>query len=478
MPTTDRVSGRRSRRLRSGDIVHDDRGEALELVEEIGGGGQGTVWSLTGGRAAAKIAKPGSGMAADRLRARLAAVRRFDLSGVPIAQPLSLLTGDHVGYTMELLDAMISLGSLAVPEPDIKEWFIRTGGLARRLRLLALAAEAFVRLHARGLAYGDISPGNVLVSADSGHDQVWLIDPDNLSAEVGTGDPAYFTPGYGAPELVTGRSGQDSLTDVFSFAVLAFQVLSLAHPFQGDGVYDDPVRLEEAAFAGRLPWIDHSTDDGNRSRLGLDRSIVLTRGLRALARRTFEGGLHHPAQRPGMEEWQDKLEQAALLMVTCPGCASSFHGGEDQCPWCFRERPSILRCDVRGYLPAGSVPGTSDECETGRLRSLLLTGRQAQTVRARTALLHLDRGPADIPVDPGEPVVRLEWDGRGQLTVQRIGRHSARMVDRTSGRSIPLSSGDIWPFDMSETGRWTIHFGPPGEPHRFMEILQSRRGAR
>ncbi|GAA1888903.1 protein kinase domain-containing protein [Actinomadura bangladeshensis] len=478
MPTADKVSGRRSRRLRPGDILHDDRGEALELVEEIGGGGQGTVWSLTGGRAAVKIVKPGTGMAPDRLRGRLAAVRRYDLAGIPIARPLSLLTGDHVGYTMELLDAMTNLGSLAAPEADVKDWFVRTGGLARRLRLLALAAEAFARLHARGLAYGDISPGNVLVSANSGHDQVWLIDPDNLSVESGGGEPVYFTRGYGAPEVVDDHAGQDSLTDVYSFAVLAFEILTLVHPFQGDAVYADPERLEEAAFAGRLPWIDHSSDDGNRSSLGLARPTVLTRGLQTLARRTFEDGLRRPARRPGMEEWHDKLHQAALLMVPCPDCASTYHGAEARCPWCGRERPPILRCDVHGRLPAGCVPGTDGECETDRLLSLLLSPRQAQTVRARTAVLHLDRGPADLPIDPGEPVVQLDWDGRARVTVQRVGRHPTRMVDRIMHRSIPLGTGDIWPIDMDETGQWSIHFGPPDEPHRFLRLLRSRQGAR
>ena len=78
--------------------------------------------------------------------------------------------------------------------------------------------------------------------------------------------------------MLSGAGVQDSLTDAFSFAVLAFQILVLAHPLIGDAVYRDPGRLEPLAFRGDLPWIDHPTNDGNRSSQGLDRGLVLTKG--------------------------------------------------------------------------------------------------------------------------------------------------------------------------------------------------------
>ena len=57
--------GRRARRQhRPGDIVVDDRGEALELRDELGGGGQGTVWSLPGDQAAVKILRADAGVSA------------------------------------------------------------------------------------------------------------------------------------------------------------------------------------------------------------------------------------------------------------------------------------------------------------------------------------------------------------------------------------------------------------------------------
>jgi hypothetical protein len=46
---------------------------------------------------------------------------------------------------------------------------------------LAHAAEALAMLHGQGLAYGDLSAGNVLVSHAITEAEVWLIDSDNVA---------------------------------------------------------------------------------------------------------------------------------------------------------------------------------------------------------------------------------------------------------------------------------------------------------
>jgi DNA-binding helix-hairpin-helix protein with protein kinase domain len=314
-------AGARTRRtLRAGDIVHDEFGNPLQLLERLGRGGQGEVWSVYGGRAAVKVLTKAKGQDSERLRTRLAVVRRFDLSGISIARPLAMLGADRVGYAMELLADMVGIGALAVvPSQDVSnavDWYRRTGGLRRRLRLLTLAADALGTLHGRAIIYGDISPSNVLVSRGSGYEQVWLIDPDNLVVESSPIDESSYSPGYGAPELIAAQTGCTTSTDVFSFAVLAFQVLTLIHPFRGDQVYADPA-LEEEAFSGRMPWIDHHTDGSNRTRFGLARDSVLTKGLSTQFRRTFEAGLHEPDNRPLMSELRTKLDQAALATMYC-----------------------------------------------------------------------------------------------------------------------------------------------------------------
>lgn len=82
--------------------------------------------------------------------------------------------------------------------------------------------------------------------------EAWLIDLDNLCTHSEPGR-AVFTPYYGAPEIVTGRSGATSLSDAWAFAVLAFNALTLLHPLCGDLVRDGEPELEEQALTGQVP---------------------------------------------------------------------------------------------------------------------------------------------------------------------------------------------------------------------------------
>ena len=75
--------------------------------------------------------------------------------------------------------------------------FIDSGGLAKRLRLLERLCATLSKLHGRGLAYGDLSPGNIFVSRSKEHAEVWLIDCDNISLLSREGGQKIYTPDYG-----------------------------------------------------------------------------------------------------------------------------------------------------------------------------------------------------------------------------------------------------------------------------------------
>lgn len=469
-------TARVSRPLRAGDVVQDEYGTALELVSPIGRGGQGEVWSIAGDRLAVKIIRGGRNNDRAMLRNRLAAVRRMDLSGIPVARPEAMLAGDHVGYAMELLADTTGIGGLAwVPRVDVEpvdDWHRRTGGLRRRLRLLALTAEALSRLHGRAIAYGDVSPANVLVSQGD-REQVWLIDPDNLMVESSAADVLIGTPRYTAPELLQRRAGCSSLTDVFSFAVLAYQVLVLAHPFMGDEVYENP-DLEEIAFTGELPWIDHSTDDKNRTKKALIREYVLTPGLRTLAKRTLEDGLHEPLNRPTMQEWADKLDQAALFTITCHQCRGTYFAFHSSCSWCGAGRLELVLCDLFGFVPPHPEVPELPGGETARLASVALTATGHVLVRARNALVCLDRGPGTLAAEPDDPVVSLRW-GDSRVIVERCGRHEVWLDDPQGRRTEELRVGE--PRPLPDT-RWRVRFGGPREAHRLLRFRRQRGAVR
>lgn len=61
---------------------------------------------------------------------------------------------------------------------------------------------------------------------------MWLIDCDNLSYAVRESSLQLYTPDYGAPELLRDEGGISTYTDVWSFAVMAFQLLTVLHPLK------------------------------------------------------------------------------------------------------------------------------------------------------------------------------------------------------------------------------------------------------
>ncbi|MCK6504434.1 hypothetical protein L6R53_13705 [Myxococcota bacterium] len=316
--------------------VIDESGAVHTLSKKIGAGGQGEVWLAEGGRRIVKLLNPRSD--AEALRRQFAFVRRLDLAGLHVARPIAVLKPPHVGYVAEFLGDMVSIKALMEASgSELLRWHIDTGGLRRRLRLLAHAGEALLGLHARGVVYADVSHNNVFVSEPTHAIEAWLIDLDNLSHES---DPrrAIYTPGYGAPEVVAGSAGCTSLSDAWAFAVLVWHTLTLTHPFIGDLVNDGEPELEEEAFAGRLPWVGHSTDDRNRCSTGLPADLVLAGKLMELARKTFEEGVTDRKRRPGVGSWVEALHEAADQTVRCPECEGTYYLSAPQCPWCDAQK--------------------------------------------------------------------------------------------------------------------------------------------
>jgi DNA-binding helix-hairpin-helix protein with protein kinase domain len=446
-------------------VVRDEHGTPLQLVRWLGGGRQGDVWVTSGERVAVKILKASGQAAGDDLARRLRTVRRLDLSGLALSRPLAMLARPHIGYTMEMLADMAMLRTLLAPPPrkDLVEWYTATGGLRRRLRLLGRAAGILAALHARGMAFGDPSPSNLLISVHVDREEVWLIDVDNVAVTSEVRD-AFATRGYTAPELGAGRMGVSSLTDAYAFAVMAFQTLVGVHPFVGDAVDQGEAELLDAALAAELPWIDHSAEAGNRTRLGHRRSTVLTPGLQALAKSTFETALLNPLGRPLVAEWRTKLMEAAGMTLRCENCTGSFYVSAGVCPWCGEPAPPALLARVLTHVPGSDPAGD-------------------QVAPAQLALA-VQRGvPTDIPLrvatldheDPERPVASLRL-GIDDLNVRNLWTRPAWLVAPGGHPLFVVEPGQQERLPGSEGGRmWELHFGPRAEHHRLLSFAVIRR---
>ncbi len=138
--------------------------------------------------------------------------------------------------------------------PCIAMEFVRGETLERRLRRgplllvegLRIAeemAEALEAAHKRRIIHGDLKPANVMLTED-GHVKVMdfglatRLPGDDHFLDV-TGNTVtevmYGTPAYMAPEQIHGAPS-DRRSDIFTFGILLYELLSGVHPFSRIGV--------------------------------------------------------------------------------------------------------------------------------------------------------------------------------------------------------------------------------------------------
>ena len=336
--------------------VVDQNGRVYRLANEIGKGGQGTVYLCVDSKYAVKLIRSRNDEDRRRIEKQIAFVQRLPLKGLDMARPLAILASPHLGYTMEYLSGMVSLGSLL---KDVNMGY----SLRRRLEIMARVADSIRQLHSHGLIYGDASPANIFISKDPKYTEVWLIDCDNLCYASSPSKATFFTPRYGAPELVRGQSGFNTLTDVHSFAVMVFEALTGIHPLIGTAVLNGPPEYEMNALLGDLPWVEATEDLRNHSDYGIPRNNVLSPRLFEVCRKAFEQGLSSAIYRPGIAEWHDKLEWAAAATVVCPKCNNTSYLSEKNCPWlgCGEALPPYLSVKLIAIIP--EVTDTRKELE-------------------------------------------------------------------------------------------------------------------
>nr|WP_238554910.1 hypothetical protein [Helicobacter pylori] len=151
----------------------------------------------------------------------------------------------------------------------------------------------------------------------------------------------FFTPNYGALEISKTSKNSDTtncntmLSDTFSFAIIAYELLNMVHPFDGNRADGDIENFIE------LPWIEDSEDNSNSS-CGL-LPYFLTRDLKKLLAQCFEKGKKDPLKRPTMPLLIESLEKASLQVLECENCSMTYYDREHEiCPYCDAKKPIRL----------------------------------------------------------------------------------------------------------------------------------------
>ncbi len=108
----------------------------------------------------------------------------------------------------------------------LRDWTMVPVSLA--YKILRQCAEALTYAHSQNVVHGDFKPGNVFITPEEG---VRIVDFGTAAGPTANDSriPA-GTPTYASPEVLSGDT-PDRRDDVFSFACVAYELLTGQHPF-------------------------------------------------------------------------------------------------------------------------------------------------------------------------------------------------------------------------------------------------------
>ncbi len=253
--------------FKPGTVVLEGRFRVLEL---LGGGGMGLVYL-------AEQVSLGRQVALKVLRAELSG--QAGMSERFRREALLLSSVDHPSV-VRVIDFGYEGGAACLVMEFVQghtlEHVLRDGPLPleRALRILEQLAQGLSVIHAKGIVHRDLKPENIFVTATPHGEQARLLDfgiarlaqPEEKASVTQAGF-VLGTPEYMSPEQATGQT-LDAQSDIYSFGVVAYRVLSGALPFQGDTpasliaqhIHQTPRALLEvaphlSAYPGVLEWV-------------------------------------------------------------------------------------------------------------------------------------------------------------------------------------------------------------------------------
>lgn len=200
---------------------------AIKKLPKIADGGEATVYKLND-KEVVKIFLPKTRIKDKEAKVKNLLAMSLQIPGLVTARDIVETNGKFVGYVMPLIDGANPLHDFT------KARFVKTEQLTNldALQIIAAIGVSLHDLHNRHIVVGDVSDNNFMATVSNPH-QTFLIDYDSWG--VGNLPPDAFTETFVPPESYNGSKHMllDAKTDNFGYAILAFNVLTRLHPFNG-----------------------------------------------------------------------------------------------------------------------------------------------------------------------------------------------------------------------------------------------------
>lgn len=434
--------------FRPGQIVTGETSrQDYRLEGLLGQGGQGEVYRAAGASGPVAVKWYYGRMASP---AQQRGLREMIAAGPPSARflwPIELAAAPDIpgfGYVMALRPSRFcGASSLMRGREDVSLRTITRAGY--------LLADSFFQLHAKGLCYRDISFGNVFFDSETG--DVLICDTDNVTVDGSDAGTILGTPRFMAPEIVRGEANPSSKTDLYSLAVLLFQLLMVHHPLEGkrESTIDCFDREAMNHLYGEDPrFIFDPKDDANapdprRHRNAIDHWSLYPAFIRDLFIRAFTDGLTNPEHgRVRESEWRAAMVRLGDLVVECSRCGAER---------CFDPDAPDLADGGECWNPACHEAGWPPRIHVGDAVVVLETGvRLYPHHLSRNRLYGFDAPLAEVVRHPDAPEV-LGLKNLSTVTWKAV-NHRAERRTVPPGRTMRLGNGVVIRFGEVEGVVW------------------------
>ncbi|MDR0853857.1 MAG: hypothetical protein LBN34_05765 [Clostridiales Family XIII bacterium] len=316
--------------LKSGEFLKSESGNDYLVMDFLGAGGQGEVYSVTKGTSKYALKWYFKHMATKEQKE---IIENLVKEGAPDdtflwPQDMIVQSSDSFGYIMPLRPSEYK-SIVDIMKRRAEPTFDALSKAAYNLTL------GYRKLHVMGYSYRDISFGNLFINPKTG--DVLICDNDNVAANLSP-TTVYGTPRFMAPEIVVGKDKPSRNTDLFSLAVLLFYMFMLNHPLEG--ALEAKIKCMDipamSQLYGTKPLFIFDENDKSNFPLKGYQDNALTywelypQKLKDLFKRSFTIGLREPARRVTENEWLDAFANLMTGIVKCGSCGVEVFFDEDK----------------------------------------------------------------------------------------------------------------------------------------------------